>query len=288
MVVIKLMDCITIKEVNKIFDNKERKKEYLERLINEANLLIDIPSTIIGLDRCIVDTWDYEISKGIIRDMFFKSTKYLHGINCKDRIDFLINDWYENNFGELDWPFSARNFDGHIARINRNLNVSEEEKDSIVAFDTIRFRRIKDINTCRNDYIESLIVYYNDNVIPTFKHNRGLDFYINGEPFDQKVSRSVGNAFIDTYGERYYRVAIKEPELVAISLYENQDEERFGYEPRLLIVYLDDIDMSNESIEESIMKTDLSEPVHIEFEYRHSNHEIVRYKTYCYVLILRK
>lgn len=280
-----LCDGISKMEVNKIFDNRERKEEYLERFFEEAELQLTIPCTLTGIDQQIINTWDYVISKRVIREMFFESEKFLYGKDCKDKIDFLIRDWHEKDLGDLEWPFAAMNFDSHIAKINRLNDCSEEEKDNITAFDVIRFRRIKDINACRNDYIESLIVYHNDNIIPTFKHNRGLDFYINGEPFDQKVSRSVGKAFMDDNDEDYYDIAISQPDWVAISLYENQDEERFDDDPRLYVVYLD-TDISSEAIERSIIETNFEEPMEIEFDYIHSNRERITHSTYCYVLLL--
>lgn len=272
-------------EVNKIFDHRARKEEYLKRFYKEAGLQLTVPSTLTGIDQQIINTWNYVISKRVIREMFFKSEKYLYGIACKDKIDFLIRDWHEKDLGDLEWPFAAMNFDSHIAKINRLNDCTEEEKDNITASDVIRFRRIKDINACRNDYIESLIVYHNDNIIPTFRHNRGLDFYINGEPFDQKVSRSVGRSFINAHKDDYYNVAINQPEMVAISLYENQDEERFDDDPRLYVVYLD-TNISSEAIEQSIIETSLEEPMEIEFDYAHSNRERITHSTYCYVLLL--
>ena len=176
------------------------------------------------------------------------------------------------------------NFDGHVAQVNR-LHYSENEKDDIIALDVIKFRRIKAINTCRNDYIESLIVQFNENIIPTFRHSRGVDFYIDEIPFDQKVSRSVGRNFIDEYGEDYYNIAINRPDLVAKSLYENQDEERFDAQPRLYVVYLDN-DISSDAIEQSIMESDFFEPYEIEFEYIHSNSESLLHRTYCYIILL--
>lgn len=280
-----LINNITNAEVCKIFDNRNRKIEYLEKLSDEANLGIAIPRTLEQIHQCIIATWDYEISKRIIREMFFNCEKYLNGIRCKERIDCLIDCWYDNDLGEIEWPFSAANFDSYVADINRERTLSEEEKDNIVACDAIKFRRIKEINACRNDYIESLIVAYNENVIPTFKHNRGLDFFINGEPFDQKVSRSVGRAFINDYGDDYYEVAIRDPEVVAISLYENQDDRRFDSDPRLYVVYLDN-DISSDSIESIIRETRLDQPIEIAFKYSHTRDDERIYRTHCYVLLL--
>ena len=47
----------------------------------------------------------------------------------------------------------------------------------------------------RNDFIGTLIFEKNENIIPTFGHHRGLDFFIDGISYDQKVARSVTNEF---------------------------------------------------------------------------------------------
>jgi hypothetical protein len=43
----------------------------------------------------------------------------------------------------------------------------------------VKFRRLKEINTLRNDFLETLIFDKNQNIIPTLQHNRGVDFFIN-------------------------------------------------------------------------------------------------------------
>ena len=90
---------------------------------------------------------------------------------------------------------------------------------------------------------------------------------------------------MDDYDEDYYDIAIDRPDWVAISLYENQDEERFDDDPRLYVVYLD-TDISSEAIERSIRETNFEEPMEIEFDYIHSNRERITHSTYCYVLLL--
>lgn len=282
-----LYKSITVKEIDTIFDTVQRKTEYLQKLVSDANLRITVPDSIYEINRQIINTWNYMFSKRILRNMFFESDKYIHGVNCKKRIDFLINDWHNKGLGSLDWPFSAMGYDAYIAKINRRENLSEEQKDDIAARDTIRFRRIKDINACRNDYIENLIVYHNDNIIPTFGHIRGVDFYINGCPFDQKVSRGIGRAFLSRYPENAYETAVAHPELVAKSLYENQDEERFDYDPRLYIIYLDN-DISSTDIEQAIIETDFKTPMKIQFSYNHAQKGKKEYTTSCYVLLLRR
>ena len=89
-----LMSEITTFEINKIFDNRIRKEEYLEKLFSILNIQSSLPRTIVGLNNCIMKTWNYDISKNIIREIFFESNKYLNGIACKDEINYLIQDWH--------------------------------------------------------------------------------------------------------------------------------------------------------------------------------------------------
>ena len=256
---------ITEREIKKIFATKSFKIEYLNKLSIKKNITIQIGRSEAAINQNIIDTWDYEISKSIIRDMYTDTPKFLAGQNCRQSIDKAIQNWEQHNLGDFVWPFSAMNFDKRVVAINR-MQLTEEEKDDLVASEVIKFRRIKDINTMRNDYIEHLIITNNNNITPTLTHRSGVDFYIDGEPYDQKVSKSVGKDFIDAYGENYRDVAISNPELVAKSLYEHQDGERFDAQPRLYIVYLDD-NISNEQIETLLSNIDFTTPYRIEFDY---------------------
>lgn len=271
--------------INKIFGNQEIKKKYLAELFIRTGCTDKISRTKDGITNQIIETWDYEISKSVLRDLFVSSEKYAHCEKCATAVDEAIKDWKKLGLGELAWPFSAMNFDQYVHRLNTST-LSEKEKDDILSADAIKFRRIKDINAKRNDYIEYLIFSSNENIIPTFGNRSGVDFYINGLPFDQKVGKSVGKAFIEKY-ENYRKEAIEHPERVAISLYENQDESRFGDEPRLLIAYLDD-DVTSDDIKKCIAKTNFDKPFEIEFEYLHSKSTAKRHFTKCFVILLHK
>lgn len=271
-------------EIKKIFQNRGNKEAYLKRLFQEIGSEEEIAKSNPKIDEQIINTWNYEVSKKVIRDLFSETEKYKYIKGCKKAVDKAIKDWKSLHLGEFDWPFGAMNFDQHVHQLNRRDDISEEEKDQILAQETIKFRRIKDINALRNDYIEYLI-FQNENVIPTFGNNRGVDFYIDGRPFDQKVSKSVGRAFMDYYGDSYREKAISEPYLVAQSMYQNQDEERFGSEPRLLIIYLDS-DVSSSQIEEQLSNIDFSHPMEIDFDYKHAGGEVITYQTKCFVVLL--
>lgn len=278
-----LTETITETEIKKILATKVLKIDYLSRLSTVKNIIINYRSPEASINQAIIDTWDYEISKNIIRKMFTESPKYRHGQNCRDFIENAVADWNQRNLGDFVWPFSAMNFDKRVVAINR-MPISEQEKDDLVALEVIKFRRIKDINTMRNDYIEFLITSNNENIIPTLTHRSGIDFYIDGEPYDQKVSKSVGGDFINQYGNDYRTIAIQHPELVAKSLYEHQDGERFDAQPRLYIVYLDD-NISSDQIELLLSNIDFENPYQIEFDYWHAN-VLEHHSTHCFIVLL--
>jgi hypothetical protein len=71
---------------------------------------------------------------------------------------------------------------------------------------------------------------------------------------------------------------------VAKYLYEFQSEERFGAEPRLLIVYLEE-EISTTRIKEIIAATNLTQPIQIQFDFAHKG-GTRHYHTECFVIVL--
>jgi len=68
-------------------------------------------------------------------------------------------------------------------------------------------------------------------VVPTLKNNFGVDIFFDNQPFDLKT----------TYLPKEYPIedAISNPKKLAIWMYENQGEQRFGYDNRLFVVLVD-------------------------------------------------
>ena len=68
-------------------------------------------------------------------------------------------------------------------------------------------------------------------VIPTLKNNFGIDIFFDNQPFDLKT----------TYLPRGYDIedAVKNPNKLAIWLYENQGAQRFGDDNRFFVVLID-------------------------------------------------
>jgi len=283
----------------KIIGNQEKAMEYLlclnnikpipslkfktiTRGKNVGKKVLDLKTKEIW--KSIVDSWDYEISKKIIRNIFKKTDKYKSGKEADNAMDVLIKEWQSLKLGNIAWPFSQGAFDEFVQRVN-----SEKEngfiKDEKVKVAAVKYRRIKEINTVRNDFIETLIFEKNNNILPTLNHRRGVDFFINGVSFDQKVAKSPTNEFKKNYKDEWREIAIKKPELVAEYLYKFQDEGRFGADPRLLVVYIDE-DVLISKIREIINKTDLNNPVEINFSYKHKNLGEKNYKVPCFVILL--
>lgn len=68
-------------------------------------------------------------------------------------------------------------------------------------------------------------------VIPTLKNIKGIDAFLDGQPFDLKT----------TYLPREYHIqdAVKNPKSLAVWMYENQGAQRFGADNRLFVVLVD-------------------------------------------------
>jgi len=283
----------------KIFGSQNNAVEYLIRL-NESKLIPFLNFKIVhrgqnsekkvlkinteDLWKAVVDTWDYENSKRIIRKMFTESEKYRSGKVADTVMNKFINEWQSLKLGDISWPFSQGAFDEFVQRVNSG-KATAVEKDEEVKNAAVKYRRIKEINTVRNDFIETLIFEKNENVLPTLNHRRGVDFFIDGISFDQKVAKSPTTEFKRHFGEGWKRMAIEKPELVSEYLYKYQDEGRFGADPRLLIVYIDE-DVPINTIRDIISKADLNHPIEISFTYKHKNQGEKSYKVPCIVILL--
>jgi hypothetical protein len=266
--------------VKKILGNVPVAKQYL------GKIGIPVPKAVKADEvwTKVVQSWNYDKSKTIIRELFRETPKYKDGKSADDAMEVLLAEWHALHLGSVEWPFTPNGFDAFVQRIN-----SESEarpiKDEKVKAAAVKYRRIKEINTVRNDFIETLIFEKNENIIPTLGHQRGLDFFIDGISYDQKVSRSVTNEFKRDYKEDWRKKAIESPELVAQYLYTYQDEVRFGSEPRLLVVNLDE-NILIHRIRDIINATNLDKHVEITFTFQHKNTGAKTYKVPCFVILL--
>lgn len=246
---------------------------------------VNVPNIAVkDIWKVVVNNWEYEISKNIIRELFKETEKYESGKDANNVMDLLVKEWDSLKFGKIGWPFSQGDFDGFVQRINSE-NSTGIVKDDKVKVAAVKYRRIKEINTVRNDFIETLIFEKNENILPTLNHRRGVDFFIDGISFDQKVAKSPTNQFKIRFKDNWRQEAINNPALVAEYLYKYQDEGRFGADPRLLVVYLDE-DISIQKIREIIKQTDLNKPTEINFSFKYRVQGEKSYKVPCFVILL--
>ncbi|MBP8994007.1 MAG: hypothetical protein KBG30_09365 [Bacteroidales bacterium] len=283
----------------KILGNKDNALKYLLR-INKYKEVVGLEFKICSRGKnkgqnmpfvdsqnvwkIVVNNWDYELSKSVIRELFKETEKYKNGKEANNVMDLLIKEWESLKLGNIEWPFSQGDFDGFVQRINSENN-SGLVKDEKVKVAAVKYRRIKEINTVRNDFIETLIFEKNENILPTLNHHRGVDFFIDGISFDQKVAKSPTNQFKKKFKDNWKEEAVKNPGLVAEYLYKYQDEGRFGADPRLLVVYLDE-NISIQKIRDIIKNTDLNKPIEINFSFKHKVQGEKSYKVPCFVILL--
>jgi len=287
----------------KIFGNKVNAEKFLLELQKKKQLNLPLKKITKGINdgkiflaletnqlwAKIVEFWDFENGKSIVRDLFSKTFKYKSGKESYFTMHVLLEEWNKLGLQNISWPFSQGDFDGFVQRINAE-NCDGYQKDEKVKNAAVKYRRIKEINTVRNDFIETLIFEKNKNILPTLNHRRGVDFFINGVSFDQKVAKSPTNEFKKDFGNNWKDYALLNPHKVAEYLYKYQDEGRFGADNRLLVVYLDE-DISIEKIANIIEKTDLENPLEINFEYIHNKgkptEKIKTYKVNCFIILLQ-
>ncbi len=272
---------ITQNEVKKIFSNSKN----IEYFLNKKGIDIKKNISTQMLKDLVVENWNYEEDKKIIREMFKNSSKYQSGLFAQSSLLELIKSWYDKYQSEIEWPFVANNFDQFTANINRK-EIEEEEKDKQIAVAAQKFRLIKEINTLRNDFVEKIIFENSESIIPTLSHSKSVDFFINGIMFDQKVSKSLGKKLIEKLNmENPMDYLKKNPHILAKWMYENQDQERFDYDYRLYVAFGDN-DLEPNRIVNIIKSTNFSDPIDIEFSYKHKSSGILEYKTKCLVIII--
>ncbi len=274
----------------KIIGNKENALKYLQKLnkiktISGLSSLRTTPATE-NLYKIIVKNWDYDKSKDIIREIFKETSKYKRGIESINAITKLQKEWKNLKLGPIEWPCSQGAFDSFVQRVN-SLSDNGLIKDEKVKIAAVKYRRLKELNTVRNDYLETLIFNKNENIIPTLHHRQGIDFFIDGISFDQKVAKSPTNEFKRDFGDNWKDYAIKNPKTVAEYLYRFQDEGRFGSDPRLYIVYLDE-DIPVIDLKKKIDDIDITRPLEVSFPFKHKIQGVKQYKTICFVILLYK
>jgi hypothetical protein len=274
---------ITKEQVGLILGSRDTQLAFLLSMKNVWNVPtklnrkgVDVIDTkqVTDITQFIIDHWEYESAKQVLRDMFRNTEKYRRGMGAKETFNRFKKKYFEIGYTDYKWPFVSGQFDAYAVKTVVYPSVSDESKFEEglrrTQKDVEKFSYLKIFNTLRNDYLEYLIFNADQDIIPTFSHRGGIDFYIHGIGFDQKVSRSVTNQFMDTYGDNWREVALEQPYEVTRYLMELGDEARFSNVPRLFII---DVDGSYEldGIEEKVGGISFDEPHTVAYTYKHSS-----------------
>ena len=225
-------------------------------------------------DEFICKNWDYEVCKPVLREMFTKTEKYNRGKNAKELFKSFKEQYKQKGYTDYRWPFISGQFDNYAVKAivyPAVGDISTFDNNLIrVQQDVEKFSYLKIFNTLRNDYLEYLIFHSDEDIIPTFSHRGGLDFFIHGMGYDQKVSRSVTNQFMEKHGDDWRNKALENPLEVAKFLMELGDESRFSNVPRLFVI---DVDGSYEldGIEEMVSTVNFQEPQSVSYQYQHKS-----------------
>ena len=148
----------------------------------------------------------------------------------------------QNGLEKYEWQSKQGNIDQKIQLINRKQKISQRDRERQVKMMALNQLSITKLNTLRNDFIEYLLFLNNEKMFPTLKHSSGVDYFIDGVPFDQKVSKGLGENFVREHGlENSLTVARNNKDKLAISLFNNQDTFRFDNSSvnRIFIVFTD-------------------------------------------------
>ena len=274
---------INREQVKSIFGNLPNQNMFLWFMRLEWNLpvklnrkgeeVLDI-SKIGDVTDYIVNNWDYESCRDLIRNMFILEDKYQSGKECKEVFKDTVEKYRNDGHTDFDFPFVSNNFDSYVMNNVVYPSIKNPKLRKILIdklCDNVRkFTDLKLLNTLRNNYIEYLIFNSSLDFIPTFGQKKGIDFFINGYGYDQKVSRSVTNQFKKEYGDDWRTVAVENPYEVCRYLMMYGDEARFSNVPRLFVI---DIDGNYEldGIEKIVSDINFDSPRIVDYVYNHKS-----------------
>ncbi|MBM3253736.1 MAG: hypothetical protein FJZ16_05755, partial [Candidatus Omnitrophica bacterium] len=173
--------------------------------------------------------------------------------NIDSKIDTFIKQQYSLRIRERKSLISdedlikelhkVKNFSWGVVQGQLDQKIQTEYVRKIVRYDDL----VNNVKTKLHDDVTSYVIctWYNHwttvlieehisqhpKVIPTLKNIKGIDIFVDGQPFDLKT----------TYLPREYNTqdAIRNPKNLAVWLYEHQGAQRFGADNRLFVILLD-------------------------------------------------
>jgi hypothetical protein len=174
---------------------------------------------------------------------------------------------YTTKFGEvLDWVFHPSKFDEW-----RKKKTYGDITLEVYYSGCDQHRLAAEIADAKNKMLEIISFHEDPEIYPILGDKKGLDYIYRRQGRDWKTSKSPGKAFIDYCKKNDLNpieYALSHPEVVAKSLYENQDSTRFGFEPRHFIVSLGSDLKPVEELIKSYKSISYENPMNITFTYK--------------------
>jgi hypothetical protein len=102
-----IKNCFSETDAKKILANKENAINYL--ILSPNNKLDKSKLNKLSTSeiwKIVVESWNYETGRKIIRQIFKSSEKYKAGIESAEAIDVLLQEWKQLNFDDVKWPCS--------------------------------------------------------------------------------------------------------------------------------------------------------------------------------------
>ena len=267
-----ILNKISIDNVKKIFGNKDNAIEYLTYIksISFKELKTLTSNEVYSL---VINNWNYSEAKGIVRYLSKNSKYNVENFqkNCRlyEHVKNIIDTQYDGN---IEWAFTPNSYDSNLTHHIRKASVFDDGLQKHLK-DNEKNYIIKSYNLYRSYLYEYFIIKYHEDILPTMGNKNGVDFYYLGKRKDLKNASSVTNNFKNDYGDSWFDTALKNPEIVAKYLYENQNETRFGYEDRIYIVQLNRNTATINGIERICRDLNFSDPFTVDFKYKLNNKE---------------
>ncbi len=261
-----IKDGVTVEDVKRIFGNKDNAIDYLTTLGDWTYSTLKSESPNIVYDK-VCEKWDYDIAKMAVRHISKKTkyslSEYEKNSELYENVRNVIKNEYDGN---KDWAFNVTTYDIKLtSTIRKYGNVSDGLNKHLS--DVKKNYMIKSYNIYRSFLYEYYIVKHHDNILPTLSNNNGVDFYYDGKKFDLKNTSSVTEKFKIDHGDKWMRDALNNPKTVAKYLYENQNENRFGFNPRIFVVELEGNIQTLEQIENDCRNLNFGSLHKIDFDY---------------------
>lgn len=222
----------------KIFRTKTNVNEVSKYLSDKQGIKIDYLGknklTFEASMKFLEEHWNYSLACEIAIELFkmkkddvYINKKYATMIEAKDEYLKMLSKIEKGT--HLDWSFAQGQFDRFAQRIMRDKKLTRSEKEIKIQEGVLNYLDMIEFNTARNDFIEYAMIENVKGLMPTLDHVLGVDYFIDGIPYDQKVSRSLGREFIKKFTsvKEAIKYAKENPAELANSLFENADSGRF-------------------------------------------------------------